>query len=269
MSSLNDKLAILALDSIIRNIGDGVIILDAWKKVVQINPAAQRITGITAKDTIGKKADVLPSWLGLEKSLDPNVDTEENSVYAGNVAKSNYSVLALRMASKEIPFSGWVVFLRDVSDLQIRLKHLRVDLLKTDVEGYVKEILSSINLPESVKVKTSIPTKLAMNIDTDLMWRVFKKIFTNAVQAMPNGGTLTIKATETKSNVEISVKDTGAGMTVEEVKNILKPVLSSHEKIDGTGLILSKRIVEAHKGTLDVQSEPGKGTTVTIKLPNY
>jgi two-component system sensor histidine kinase PilS (NtrC family) len=97
--------------------------------------------------------------------------------------------------------------------------------------------------------------------------QIFWNLFQNSIQAMPNGGRLSVAINETDpGQVRITVSDTGKGISRDELGRIFEPF---HSGANGTGLGLSivHRIVTEHGGNIDVQSETGKGTMVTIELP--
>jgi signal transduction histidine kinase len=101
------------------------------------------------------------------------------------------------------------------------------------------------------------------------MRKVFVNIITNAVDAMPGAGTVTIASKAAKDNVKIVFKDTGTGMT-EETLSKLKlgfPLFTTKARGMGFGLPICKRIVEAHGGKISLKSKLGKGTAVTITIP--
>jgi signal transduction histidine kinase len=91
----------------------------------------------------------------------------------------------------------------------------------------------------------------------------------NAVQAMPEGGSLTFQAAQDNEHVALSLIDTGTGIAPDILPKIFNPFFTTKSKSAGSGLGLAttKKIVEAHHGTISVQSEPGKGTKFTISLP--
>jgi signal transduction histidine kinase len=99
------------------------------------------------------------------------------------------------------------------------------------------------------------------------MRRVFVNIIKNAVDAMPNGGRLTITSREMKDCVVISFSDTGIGMSREVASKIWTPLFTTKAKGMGFGLPICKRIVEGHGGKITVESISGKGSTFTMTLP--
>jgi signal transduction histidine kinase len=139
---------------------------------------------------------------------------------------------------------------------------------KTAINNVVQEALSSSRVPQKVKVinqlDDSLPDILA---DPDQLGRVFGNIILNAVQAMPDGGTLTLTSKAHSQNVTVSVADTGVGISPEALQKLFEPLYTTKPKGIGLGLAITRSMVEAHGGTITVQSEVGQGTTFTITLP--
>jgi len=106
-----------------------------------------------------------------------------------------------------------------------------------------------------------------LKADPQLLYRGFLNIFVNAVQAMHNGGTITTEIADRGSRYTVMVKDTGEGISQEDLNKILDPFFSTKDKGSGLGLSIVRNIIEAHSGTLKIRSEKGKGTTVIIELP--
>ena len=108
------------------------------------------------------------------------------------------------------------------------------------------------------------------NIDQNFLYRVFLNLFVNAVQAMPDGGTLSIAsnlAERRKKNVVVRITDTGIGISEEKLGMIFTPFYTNKNRGTGLGLAIVKNIIEEHNGTIDVESEMGEGTTFIITLP--
>jgi signal transduction histidine kinase len=99
------------------------------------------------------------------------------------------------------------------------------------------------------------------------MIRALRNLVTNAIEAMPRGGTLRIAGRNFDSKLEISVSDTGPGITREVLENIWNPLHTTKAKGIGLGLSIAKRIVEAHGGCLSVETTLGKGSTFTVAIP--
>ena len=98
------------------------------------------------------------------------------------------------------------------------------------------------------------------------MHRVFANLILNALEAMPEGGTLTISASASDHAVAINVHDTGIGIAEEIKDKLFTPLTTSKAKGTGLGLAVVKRIVDAHGGTISFESQGRKGTTFTVTL---
>jgi signal transduction histidine kinase len=103
--------------------------------------------------------------------------------------------------------------------------------------------------------------------DPHLLHRVFANLLLNAMQAMPGGGTLNVNAFSEDGAIAVRVSDTGTGIREDFKDKLFKPLFTSKAKGTGLGLAVVKRIVEAHGGEIIVESEVGKGSTFTVKLP--
>ena len=111
-----------------------------------------------------------------------------------------------------------------------------------------------------------------LNADQDLLYRAFVNIFANSIQAMPQGGMLTIQTSIANGSngaslVEIQVRDTGAGIPEEAMKKIFNPFFTTREKGTGLGLAIVQTIIDNHNGEIEVISEAGQGAAVIIRLP--
>jgi len=120
----------------------------------------------------------------------------------------------------------------------------------------------------NVALKKFPQFKGIVNLDQDKIVRVFYNIASNARDAMPQGGTLTVTTIEEDEYVRIDFSDTGTGMPEEVKKRIFEPFMTYGKK-HGTGLGMSivKKVVDDHHGKIEINSVMGKGTTITIYLP--
>ena len=103
--------------------------------------------------------------------------------------------------------------------------------------------------------------------DPDLLHRALSNLVLNAMDAMPNGGTLMLRTRRDAGKVIIEVADTGSGLTREECERIFTPYYTSKQHGTGLGLAIVQSVVSDHGGRISVQSEPGRGTTFVIELP--
>jgi signal transduction histidine kinase len=124
-----------------------------------------------------------------------------------------------------------------------------------------------------VTVHTAFGPRLPLVMgDRDQLTQVFINLFTNAVDAMPGGGTLTVESEliPAEGMVVVRVTDTGTGMDQAQVARIFEPFFTTKGEGRGTGLGLSVSlsIVSRHGGSIEVQSQPGQGTTMRVKIPH-
>ena len=108
---------------------------------------------------------------------------------------------------------------------------------------------------------------LILRADQDLLYRALLNIFLNAIQATPDGGSITINVEEEKDYYRIEIQDSGQGINQENVKKIFNPFFTTKEKGSGLGLSIVRKIIEGHRGTIAIESKEGEGTTVKIHLP--
>lgn len=155
-----------------------------------------------------------------------------------------------------------------VTDLQDYASMSKLELFETNLHKLVEDALKSVRKPENVTVRIEAdPSLPPVSIDPQLMRRVFINFITNAYQAMPKGGSLEIDVRREGGMAVVSFKDTGVGIPPENMKNLFNPFFTTKPKGMGLGLAICKRIIEAHKGKIEVASEVGKGTQFTIRIP--
>ncbi|MGC8926779.1 MAG: sensor histidine kinase [Myxococcota bacterium] len=142
-----------------------------------------------------------------------------------------------------------------------------------NVNNIIKELIQFFDnrlKKENIKLIDLLSNEiLEIEADQSQITQVLMNIIVNAIQAMPNGGDLTIKTEKISNEIRICIKDTGIGMS-EEVKNqIFIPFFTTKEVGKGTGLGLSValEIIESHGGKIEVESEEGKGSQFCIKIP--
>ena len=155
-----------------------------------------------------------------------------------------------------------------VADLQDFARPLKPVPQETDLEAIFKELLLKNCKPENIKASSHV-TKDAKKllVDPILLNRIIGNLITNAVQAMPNGGNLSINARRETDNIVITVKDTGVGIPNEVKPRLFTPLFTTKSKGQGFGLAVVKRMTEALNGTVTLESQQGKGATFTVTLP--
>jgi PAS domain S-box-containing protein len=156
-----------------------------------------------------------------------------------------------------------------INDLVDYSRDQKVDLAEVTPKALLKNALSLLEVPDKIKVVDATKNEPMVKADTEKMHRVFVNIVKNAIDAMPEGGTLRVKSREVKGTLKIVFKDTGVGMSEETVTTLKQgvPLFSTKAKGMGFGLPICRRILEAHGGKLSVESKIGKGTKVTVTIP--
>lgn len=136
-----------------------------------------------------------------------------------------------------------------------------------DVIDYVIGLFTYEAILQNVQLKYEPRTSAVVFGDKNELIQVFVNVVKNALEAMRRGGTITISTKEEDDFVHIVIEDTGKGIEQERLKHIGEPFYTLKEKGMGLGLTTSMKIVHEHKGTMQIESEVGKGTRVHITLP--
>jgi signal transduction histidine kinase len=135
------------------------------------------------------------------------------------------------------------------------------------VELLVREVLELTPLPDNVQAVLDLPPSLPPGLaDQEQLRIVLGNLIRNAREAMPQGGRLTITARPAGDAVEVDVSDTGVGIPAENLKRVMEPLYSTKARGLGLGLAIARSILEKNNGSLRVVSEPGRGTTFTVRL---
>jgi PAS domain S-box-containing protein len=138
-----------------------------------------------------------------------------------------------------------------------------------DIIRDIVKLLSKDTLPKNIILKTELETIPNSSLDYEQIEQAVLNVAINALQAMKNGGTLTLNThyNAFEKLVEISIADTGPGITNENLEDIFEPFYTTKPKGTGLGLAITSTIIESHKGFIEVKSAPEQGTQFIIKLP--
>ena len=147
------------------------------------------------------------------------------------------------------------------------------------VEALVQEVFTCLCRDfgkDGITVETHIADGLQVDCVPVQIQQVLMNLILNAREAMlPGGGILKVTAAADTQYIDITVNDTGRGITPEDLKNIFRPFFTTKTGENrptgsgaGVGLTFCRRIIQAHGGEINVQSKPGKGSTFTVRLPN-
>ena len=125
-----------------------------------------------------------------------------------------------------------------------------------------------MDIPETVQVTFSLEDgSLALRTDPTYMKRILTNLVSNAIQALTNGGTISIKVKRKADKAVLSVEDTGQGIPIEVREKIFMPLVTTKPRGQGFGLAVVKKLTEALNGTVTFESELGKGTRFNVELP--
>ena len=185
-----------------------------------------------------------------ERLLDVTVRIEKSALRADNIVR------------------GLLSYSREIS----------LKMEETDIEPVIDEALSFVDhlvRLKRINVKKQYAKGLPKIImDSNQIQQVFTNLFTNAIEAMPGGGILGVRTEPSgdgngAASVKVVVSDTGEGMPEERLRRVFDPFFTTKEsdKNTGLGLSITKGIIDKHRGTIEIESEPGRGTRVVIGLP--
>jgi signal transduction histidine kinase len=139
---------------------------------------------------------------------------------------------------------------------------------RIDLNELINESLQWVTIPEPVNIKTSMNGHTyQVRIDGEQISRVFTNIISNALQAMNGKGELNIRTGIDDNYAWVRFRDSGCGISKENMEKIFEPLFTTKPKGIGLGLAISKRLVEQNNGKIEVASKPGQGTTFIVKLP--
>jgi signal transduction histidine kinase len=139
------------------------------------------------------------------------------------------------------------------------------------LEQLIGQIFSQCSVPAAVAVKLEIPTSLPpLHVDALQIQQALRNLIHNGVEAMPDGGTLEIRAVENMQDatVTVSVRDSGIGMNEEQLGQLFQPLFTTKARGIGLGLVVAQNLVQANGGRIAVQSTPGGGACFSITLPS-
>lgn len=150
---------------------------------------------------------------------------------------------------------------------QPQWQHVNVDQV---VQGVARLFQAQLESRSSgpIACQLDLSAKNLIAGDPELLHRAISNLVLNAMDAMPNGGTLTLRSRQSVDRASIDVTDTGIGLTTEECARLFTPYYTSKQHGTGLGLAIVQSVVSDHGGTVGVKSQPGHGTTFRIELPH-
>jgi len=154
-----------------------------------------------------------------------------------------------------------------VSDLQDYARPLNPQYQQIALSDLVTCSLSTLSFPDNIIFSVHVEGTSKLKTDFTFIRRAMENLANNAIQAMPNGGKLTISAHEKKNKIIITVEDTGNGIPEEVKPKLFTPLFTTKAKGQGFGLAVTQRLIEALGGEINFESQEGKGTKFIIELP--
>ena len=159
---------------------------------------------------------------------------------------------------------------RIITDLMTFARVNTPNLTPTSLEDVLEEALATMTQQENVTLTKDVSGGLSQIMaDGDQLQRVFLNLANNAQEAMPEGGDLNISSQGVNGNIEIAFRDTGSGISDENIERIFDPLFTTKTKGTGLGLAVCQEIVMRHGGTISAarNTDTGVGSTFSVKLP--
>ena len=255
---------------------------------------------INRPDEVGQLAatfNEMITGLKSKRELEEKLNQAERSAVIGRLTQSvaheirnplNVINLSIDHASNryapedEARRGQFLRILSSIKDEIARLKHLVNDLLNygrpaqlavatVDVRKLVCDTMSLVRAQadeQGVAITVEEPDLPAEVIgDRERLKSCLSNIAINALQAMPNGGRLITRVEQTNGMIEINMTDTGIGISEESIGKVFEPYFSTKQAGFGLGLAVTRKIVEEHRGSIEVASQLNQGTTFTVRLP--
>ena len=328
----------LAREAIVRGMGDGVIVLDSGNRIVDINPACEKMfgcgvevlgtsaveffesRGLNGECLAKESSEIVLAMKGVQRYFDLDFSslrdkrgalmgrigvmrdiTERKQMEETLLQSQRLAVIGelaamvghdLRNPLQGIIGAAYLIRkqLRDapdpstekmlalidngveyangiINDLLEFSREIRLQPVPTTPKSVVRRTLEAVKVPDNVTIKDTTADAPEFFADELKIKRALLNLIQNAIDAMPDGGELSICSMDTQREVSISVADTGVGIPQDLLEKIWHTLYTTKAKGMGLGLPICRRIVEAHHGSISVESTVGKGTTFTLKLP--
>ena len=190
-----------------------------------------------------------------------------NAVYLlrGDLGPEPSEAAQRHLSTAEREVSAATVIVSDLLEFARQRDPVRAEI---DIVGLVDEAVAVLPPPTAITVTRMMPTAgVTALVDRDMLRQVVLNLLGNAYQAMPDGGNVTVSVSVDNGHVRIGVADTGTGMSNEVRSRLFEPFFTTKARGVGLGLAVTKRIIDAHEGEIEVRSAEGQGTTFTVTVP--
>lgn len=172
----------------------------------------------------------------------------------------------LGVASREVERLDGILhqFLRAIRPVPPRLESAAAEALLAETVDFLRREITDRNVLVEVECDDPLPS---VRVDRDQIRQAFYNILKNAVEAMPGGGVLRIALSSDDRMVAIQFRDSGTGIAPETLGRIFDPYYTTKADGSGLGMMIVQRVLRDHGGEIDIRSEPGRGTHLTLFLP--
>ena len=208
---------------------------------------------------------------GVAHDLRTPLNVIQNSVYMLNKWLSSHpEVTSIEKITKHVTTIGAQVSRANnvITDMLDFARMTPPALNPVSIFKVIDDCLSTVDGPRNVEVVKDYERRMPeVMVDEDMVRRVFINVITNAHEAMPAGGRLTISTRTGDGYAEIEFEDTGAGISHEDLSRIFDPLFTTKGKGTGLGLAVCRQVMEKHGGSINASSTPQGATTFTVRLP--
>lgn len=235
------------------------------KMMQQVKADKQRLREQERLAAMGRMANAISHEL---KNIFSEIQT--SAYYLKTKISKNFP--ALSNSFQDIENS--VIGANDVLKNILRYNYPRkLVLSQTNINSIVEDVLGSLNLSKIFKdnnieitkdLDSSVP---AVKLDALQIKEVISNLVTNAAQAMPEGGRLSVVTKKYPAAIKLEVTDTGTGISAQALENLFTPFFTTKGRGLGLGLCISKEIIEAHQGSIEVKTEIKRGSTFIVSFP--
>jgi PAS domain S-box-containing protein len=238
---------------------DRKAVLEIFEDITDYKKTQERLAYAERLAVIGRMANVIAhefrNQLGVIRNavyfLKMKIKEKDEKV------KRNLAILDEQVSETEEIIENILTF--------SRTKQLRLE--KIDLKNLLESSIAKVSVAEGIVLTTQIGQLPMVEVDPLQMGVVFVNIILNALQAMGDSGKLLIQLTKEDSYVMITFSDTGKGIKEEDKIHLFEPFFSTRPRGIGLGLATTKVIVDSHGGSIRIESEYGKGTSVVVRLP--
>jgi len=251
---------------------EGVLVMSAIRDITDRKRAQEALEEKTRALEAAQEELVRSERLAILGQLAGSVSHElrnplgviKNSVYYLKMVlpeedrvRKHLGILDREVATATRIISGMLDFARTTPPVRV----------PTDLNALVRDSLEHLTAPDAVHVELDFTAGLEpVVVDPDQFRLVIGNLLSNALQAMPEGGRLTIRTRSLGGVVEVGIEDTGLGIAPEHLERIFEPLFTTRSKGIGLGLALANRLAESNGGRIRVSSTPGAGSRFTVEL---